>query len=139
MSVLVSETADLDGTPSLVTLAGATGDLRTPKRTMLSKFGASRKHGRGAERWSGSSSCYRHRCNATDRRTQVTDHVYKSIELTGSSSTTVEDAVQNAITKAGKTMRNMHWFQVMETRGHIADGKVAHWQVTLKVGFTLEG
>jgi dodecin len=68
----------------------------------------------------------------------VTDHVYKSIELTGSSSTTVEDAVQNAIAKAGKTMRNMHWFQVMETRGHIAEGKVAHWQVTLKIGFRLE-
>ena len=68
----------------------------------------------------------------------MTDHVYKSIELTGSSSTTVEDAVQNAITKAAKTMRNMHWFQVMETRGHIADGKVAHWQVTLKIGFRLE-
>ena len=68
----------------------------------------------------------------------MSDHVYKSIELTGSSSTTVEDAVQNAITKAAKTMRNMHWFQVMETRGHIAKGKVAHWQVTLKVGFTLE-
>jgi hypothetical protein len=68
----------------------------------------------------------------------MTDHVYKSIELTGSSSTTVEDAVQNAITKAAKTMRNMHWFQVMETRGHIDEGKVAHWQVTLKVGFRLE-
>ena len=46
--------------------------------------------------------------------------------------------MQNAIAKAGKTMRNMHWFQVMDTRGHIADGKVAHWQVTLKIGFTLE-
>ena len=68
----------------------------------------------------------------------MSDHVYKSIELTGSSSTTVEDAVQNAITKAAKTMRNMHWFQVMETRGQIADGKVAYWQVTLKIGFTLE-
>jgi flavin-binding protein dodecin len=68
----------------------------------------------------------------------MTDHVYKSIELTGSSSTTVEDAVKNAIAKAAKTMRNMQWFQVMETRGHIADGKVAHWQVTLKIGFTLE-
>jgi flavin-binding protein dodecin len=68
----------------------------------------------------------------------MSDHVYKSIELTGSSSTTVEDAVQNAITKAAKTMRNMHWFQVMETRGHIEEGKVAHWQVTLKVGFRLE-
>jgi len=68
----------------------------------------------------------------------MSDHVYKSIELTGSSSTTVEDAVQNAITKAAKTMRNMHWFQVMETRGHIDEGKVAHRQATLKVGFRLE-
>lgn len=68
----------------------------------------------------------------------MSDHVYKSIELTGSSSTTVEDAVQNAIAKAAKSMRNMQWFQVMETRGHIADGKVAYWQVTLKIGFTLE-
>ena len=68
----------------------------------------------------------------------MSDHVYKSIELTGSSSTTVEDAVQNAIAKAAKTMRNMHWFQVMETRGHIDEGKVAHWQVTLKVGFRLD-
>jgi flavin-binding protein dodecin len=68
----------------------------------------------------------------------MTDHVYKSIELTGSSTTTVEDAVQNAIAKAAKTMHNLHWFEVMETRGHIAEGKVAHWQVTLKVGFRLD-
>jgi dodecin len=68
----------------------------------------------------------------------MTDHVYKSLELTGSSSKSSDDAVRNAIAKAGKTMRNMHWFQVMETRGHIDKGKVAHWQVTLKIGFTLE-
>ena len=68
----------------------------------------------------------------------MNDHVYKLLELTGSSKTSIEDAVQNAIVKASKTIRNMHWFQVTETRGHIADGKVAHWQVTLKVGFTLE-
>jgi len=68
----------------------------------------------------------------------MTDHVYKSIELTGSSTTTVEDAVQNAIAKAAKTMHNLHWFEVLETRGHIAEGKVAHWQVTLKVGFRLD-
>jgi flavin-binding protein dodecin len=68
----------------------------------------------------------------------MSDHVYKSIELTGSSSSGVEDAVQNAISKAAKTMRNMQWFQVLETRGHIADNKVAHWQVTLKIGFRLE-
>jgi flavin-binding protein dodecin len=64
--------------------------------------------------------------------------VYKLIELTGSSTTTIEDAVGNAIAKAAKTMRNMHWFQVLETRGQIADGKVAYWQVTLKIGFTLD-
>jgi hypothetical protein len=68
----------------------------------------------------------------------MSDHVYKLLELTGSSKTSIEDAVQNAVVKASKTIRNMHWFQVTETRGHIADGKVAHWQVTLKVGFTLE-
>ena len=68
----------------------------------------------------------------------MTDHVYKLIELTGSSTTTIEDAVHNAIAKAGKTMRNMHWFQIIDTRGHIDGSKVAHWQVTLKIGFTLE-
>ncbi|MEO8755772.1 MAG: dodecin [Casimicrobiaceae bacterium] len=68
----------------------------------------------------------------------MSDHVYKSIELTGSSSTTVEDAVQNAITKAAKTMRNLQWFQILETRGQIAGGKVAHWQVTVKLGFRLD-
>jgi flavin-binding protein dodecin len=64
--------------------------------------------------------------------------VYKTIELTGSSKSGMEDAVNQAIAKASKTMRNLQWFQVTETRGHISDGKVAHWQVTVKVGFTLE-
>jgi len=68
----------------------------------------------------------------------MTNHVYKLIELTGSSTTTIEDAVGNAIAKAAKTMRNMHWFQIIETRGQIVDGKVAYWQVTLKIGFTLD-
>ena len=68
----------------------------------------------------------------------MTDHVYKLIELTGSSSTSIEDAVQNAISKAAKTMRNMHWFQIVDTRGHIDGARVVHWQVTLKIGFTLE-
>ena len=68
----------------------------------------------------------------------MSNHIYKMIELVGSSSTSIEDAVQNAIAKAGKTMRNIHWFQVMETRGSVAGDKVAQWQVTLKVGFTLE-
>jgi flavin-binding protein dodecin len=66
------------------------------------------------------------------------DHVYKMIELTGSSSTGIEDAVQQAIAKASETVRNIRWFEVIETRGHVADGRVAHWQVTLKAGFTLE-
>ena len=68
----------------------------------------------------------------------MSDHIYKHLELTGSSTSSIEDAVQTAITRASKTIRNMHWFNVIETRGHIEDGKVAHWQVTIKVGFTLE-
>jgi flavin-binding protein dodecin len=69
----------------------------------------------------------------------MANHVYKKIELTGSSTTTIEDAVNAAITKASETIRNMGWFEVVETRGQIQDGKVAYWQVTLKIGFTLEG
>jgi len=68
----------------------------------------------------------------------MSDHVYKLIELTGSSTASIEDAVSNAIAKASKTMRNLHWFQVLETRGQIVDGKVGYWQVTIKIGFTLE-
>jgi flavin-binding protein dodecin len=68
----------------------------------------------------------------------MSDHVYKTIELTGSSKTSIEDAVNQAIAKAAKTVRSMQWFQVIETRGHIVKGKVAHWQITVKVGFTLE-
>jgi len=68
----------------------------------------------------------------------MSDHVYKSIELTGSSTQSIEDAVNKAIVKASESLRNIQWFNVVETRGHVKDGKVAHWQVTLKVGFTLE-
>lgn len=68
----------------------------------------------------------------------MSNHVYKTLELTGSSTTGIEDAVNTALAKADETVRNMQWFQVVDTRGHIRDGKVAHWQVTLKVGFTLE-
>jgi hypothetical protein len=68
----------------------------------------------------------------------MNNHVYKMLELTGSSITTIEDAIQNAIGKAAKTVHNMQWFEVTETRGHIKDGKVAYWQVTLKIGFTLD-
>ena len=66
------------------------------------------------------------------------DHVYKQLELVGSSAKSIEDAVSRAIAKAAKTLRNIHWFQVVETRGAVEGGKVAHWQITLKVGFTLE-
>jgi flavin-binding protein dodecin len=68
----------------------------------------------------------------------MSNHVYKYLELTGSSQTSIEDAVRTAIAKASETVRNIQWFQVTETRGHVENGQVAHWQVTLKVGFTLE-
>jgi flavin-binding protein dodecin len=66
------------------------------------------------------------------------DHIYKHIELTGSSKNSVEEAVQNAVTKAQQSVRNMRWFQMTELRGHIDNGVVSHWQVTIKIGFTLE-
>ena len=68
----------------------------------------------------------------------MSEHVYKTIELVGSSPKGIEEAVEKALARAAKTVRNMRWFQVVETRGHIDGAKVAHWQVTLKVGFTLE-
>ena len=68
----------------------------------------------------------------------MSNHVYKSIEVTGSSPTSIEDAVSTAIAKASESLRNIQWFTVTETRGHVKDGKIAHWQVTLKIGFTLE-
>ncbi len=68
----------------------------------------------------------------------MADHVYKTVELVGSSTTSMEQAVENAIARAAETMRNLRWFEVTETRGDIKDGKVAHWQVRLTIGFTLE-
>jgi flavin-binding protein dodecin len=65
------------------------------------------------------------------------NHIYKKIELTGSSATSIQDAIENAISKAGETHDNMRWLEVVETRGHIENGKVAHWQVTVKIGVTL--
>ena len=70
---------------------------------------------------------------------EMHDHVYKILELVGSSEKSIEDAIQNAITRASKTIRFMKWFEVVQTRGHIEDGSVRHYQVTLRVGFTLEG
>jgi len=66
------------------------------------------------------------------------ERVYKLIELTGTSPTSVEDAVQNATKRAHKTVKNLSWFQVIETRGNIEKGKVHHWQVTIKIGFAVE-
>lgn len=68
----------------------------------------------------------------------MNEHVYKSIEITGSSPQSIQHAIETAIAKASKTLRNLHWFEVVETRGHIDDGKVAHWQVTIKVGLRLD-
>lgn len=68
----------------------------------------------------------------------MTEHVYKSLELTGSSATGVEDAVANAIAKASKTIHNIRWFEVTDIRGAIENNAVAHWQITMKVGFTLD-
>jgi len=68
----------------------------------------------------------------------MTDHVYKQIELVGSSTTSSDDAIMRAIERASSTLRNVEWFEVTSTRGHIEDGKVAHWQVSLKVGVRIE-
>jgi len=69
----------------------------------------------------------------------MSNHVYKLLELVGSSSVSSDDAVRAAITKAGETVKHMDWFEVVEMRGHIDNGVIAHWQVTLKVGFRVEG
>lgn len=68
----------------------------------------------------------------------MSNNVYKSIELTGSSATSIEDAVHVAIERAGKTIRNMSWFEVVDTRGYVEDNKIAYWQVTIKIAFTVE-
>ena len=68
----------------------------------------------------------------------MSDHVYKTIELVGSSPDGPEKAIRNAVDRASKTVRNLRWFEVIDTRGQIEDGAIAHWQVTLKLGFTLE-
>lgn len=67
------------------------------------------------------------------------DHIYKVVELVGSSESSIEDAINTAITRAHETLRHLRWFEVVETRGQIENGKVSHYQVTLKVGFTMEG
>ncbi len=72
------------------------------------------------------------------RRTLVSEHTYKIIEIVGSSPESIEKAIENAIADAAKSVRNIRWFEVTETRGHVEDGRVAHYQVGLKIGFTLD-
>jgi dodecin len=68
----------------------------------------------------------------------MSDHVYKSVEITGSSSESVTEAINRAVGKASETLRNLDWFEVVNVRGHLEDGRVAHYQVTLKIGFRLD-
>ena len=68
----------------------------------------------------------------------MTDHIYKRIELIGTSRTGIEDAVNNALAKASDTIHSMRWFEVLETRGQIKEGRVQYWQVTVRIGFTLD-
>jgi dodecin len=67
----------------------------------------------------------------------MSDNIYKIIEIVGSSETSIEDAIEGAVRRAASTIRDIGWFEVKETRGHVVNGKVAHYQVTLKIGFTL--
>ena len=68
----------------------------------------------------------------------MSEHVYQKTEIVGSSTVGIQDAIERAVTRAGKTVRNMRWFEVTEMRGHIENQAIAHWQVTVKIGFTLE-
>jgi len=68
----------------------------------------------------------------------MSDHVYKIVEITGSSATSSDDAIRRAIERAAQTVRNMRWFEVTETRGHLENQQIAHWQVTVRIGFTLD-
>jgi flavin-binding protein dodecin len=80
-----------------------------------------------------------HRAGACERRGALSDHVYKSVEITGTSADGVGQAIENAISKAAQTLRNLDWFEVTQIRGHIVDGtRVGHYQVTMKIGFRLE-
>lgn len=68
----------------------------------------------------------------------MSDHVYKTVEITGSSTTSIDDAVKRAVERAGKTLSNMRWLEVTDTRAHIENNRITHWQVTVKIGFRLE-
>jgi hypothetical protein len=69
----------------------------------------------------------------------MSDHVYKIVEIVGSSAESIEDAIQRAIARASGTLREIRWFEVVSTRGHVEGGRVGHYQVTLRIGFTLDG
>jgi flavin-binding protein dodecin len=73
-----------------------------------------------------------------EREEAMEDHVYRIIEISGSSQKSIEDAIQNAVSRAGRTLRNLRWFEVLQTRGHLEAGKVQHYQVVLKIGFTID-
>jgi flavin-binding protein dodecin len=73
-----------------------------------------------------------------DREETMDDHIYRVIQIVGSSEKSIDDAIQRAVTRASKTLRELRWFEVVETRGHINNGKVEHYQVTLKIGFTID-
>ena len=65
-------------------------------------------------------------------------HVYKKVEIVGSSPNSLQEAIENGVAKAAETLHNLRWFEVVETRGQLDDGQIAHWQVTLKIGFTID-
>ena len=69
----------------------------------------------------------------------MSGHVYKKVEIVGSSPNSLQEAIENGVAKAAETLRNLRWFEVVDTRGQLEEGKIAHWQVTLKLGFTLDG
>jgi flavin-binding protein dodecin len=79
-----------------------------------------------------------YRINKEDKGINMADHTYKKIEIVGSSPEGYQKAIENAIAKASETLHNMRWFEVVETRGQIEESRIAHWQVTLKIGFTLD-
>jgi flavin-binding protein dodecin len=88
--------------------------------------------------WLSSSKRWQSGLGRNRRKRAMTEHVYKVVEIVGSSEESVTKAIERAVSKAGETLRNLGWFEVMQVRGHLENGKVAHYQVTLKVGFKLD-
>ena len=107
--------------------------MKQPKGKNLAETSASEAHaGRDG------AIDYALKTETTDETGRHLDHIYRVIELVGSSTQSIEDAVNVAVGRAHKTLRNLRWFEIVRTSGHIDHGKVAHYQVTLKVGFTME-